>query len=139
MSVVTQIIAELRQTANGAHVLDDWLGAGGMPVPLHQAELRSAACLYGTKMGAPCQFNVAPKWWERFFKDPVAIAIRGHLEVKNNIGLRLSKEDDLHICGVCGCCLPLKLFVPIEHIKAHHKPEHQYPPHCWVRKEMEMT
>lgn len=137
MSVISQIISELRNDANGAAVLEDWLGAGGEPVPLHQAELRSGQCLYGAPNGTRCPHNRAPKWWERFFKDPIAQAIKRHIEVKQQIGLKLSKEDDLHMCARCGCCLQLKTWVPIEHIKAHHKPEHLYPDWCWIKREME--
>ncbi len=137
MSVLNQIISELRQTANGAAVLDDWLGVGANPVPLHQAELRASTCLSG-RGGRPCQYNRAPNWWQRFVTDPIAKAIRGHLEVKNGIGLRVEKEESLHMCSRCGCCLALKVHVPIEHIKAHHKPEYQLPAWCWQLKEMEM-
>jgi len=136
MSVVTQIILELRQTTQGAKVLNDWLGEGGAPVPLHQAEQRSGECLYGNN-GKPCPHNRAPKWWERMFKDPIAHEIRKQLEIKNQIGLKLSKEDDLHMCDQCGCCISLKAHVPIKHIKAHHNPDHAYPDWCWIKKEME--
>jgi len=138
MNVISQIIMELRQTADGAAVLDDWLGEGGEPVPLHQAELRTTSCLTGDN-GKPCRFNRAPKWWEKMFKDPIAAAIRKHIAIKNQIGLHLSHEKDLHMCSRCGCCLLLKPFVPIEHIKAHHRPEIEYPPYCWIAKEMEQS
>lgn len=132
MSVITQIISELRQTANGAAVLNDWLGDGGLPVPMPQAEARSFIC-------KTCPLNVAPGWWHKFFLDPIAKAIRKTISIKNQIGLVLSCEEELHMCKACGCAPKLKVHVPIEHIKAHHKPEHKYDPRCWVTKEMEQS
>lgn len=129
-SLIRQLIDEARQTANGAAVLDDWLGAGGLPVAQPHAEARATIC-------AECPFNIEAGWWHRFFKDPIARAIRRHIEVKNQIGLTVSVEESMHMCKACGCATKLKVWVPIEHIKAHHKPEHNYAPRCWVPKEME--
>ncbi len=130
MSLVAQIISEFRQTANGAEIIDDWLGAGGMPVPLPHAEARAFLC-------KTCPMNVSPNWWHIFFTNPIARAIRRTIEIKNQIGLSVSCESDLAMCRGCGCTTKLKIHVPIEHIKAHHKPEHKYDPRCWVTKEME--
>ena len=130
MSVVTQIILELRQTTQGAKVLNDWLGEGGFPVSQSQAEARAFIC-------KTCPLNVHPNWWNKFFKNPIAKAMRQHLVVKNHIGLQVTGEDALHVCRPCGCALPLKVFVPIKHIQAHHKPEHTYDPRCWIPSEME--
>lgn len=129
-SVVTQLITELRQTADGASVLNDWLGDGALPVDAQLANNRANIC-------RNCPFHVEPNWWHRVFKDPVARAIRKHIEVKNKVGLSVLFEEFMAMCSRCGCATRLKVWTPIEHIKAHHKPEHNYPAECWVKKEME--
>ncbi len=130
MSLAAQIISEFRQTANGAAIIDDWIGSGGMPVPLPHAEARAFIC-------KSCPLNVSRNWWHTFFTNPIARAIRKTVEIKNQIGLSVSCEDELGMCKGCGCAIKLKVHVPIEHMKAHHKPEYKYDPRCWVTKEME--
>lgn len=130
MNVLTQLIHELRQTANGAAVLNDWLGEGGMPVPLPQAEARAFIC-------KGCPLNVSPNWWHKFFTDPIARTIRKTITLKNQIGVLVSCEQDMAMCKACGCATRLKVHVPIQHIKAHHKPEYSYDARCWVLSEME--
>lgn len=131
MNLINQIIHELRQTSDGAFVLNDWLGDGGLPVPLPHAEARAFIC-------KGCPMNTAAGWWHRFFTNPIARAIRKTLTIKNQIGLQVSCEKDLAMCRSCGCATALKVHVPIKHIKAHHKPEHKYDERCWVTKEMEL-
>src|SRR5260221_12430720 len=131
MSVIIQIIHELRQTKNGAAILDDWLGDGGLPVSLPQAEARAFIC-------KSCPLNVSPNWWHKFFMDPIARAICQTISIKNQIELKLSSEEEVHMCKGCGCAIKLKVHVPIKHIKAHHKPEHKYDERCWVTKEIEL-
>lgn len=131
------VIESLRQTATGIAILKDWLGDGANPVALEAAEQRAGVCTTGNN-GEPCPLNVEPKWWERS-KLGIAEIIRNHLEVKNEMNLRVSSEELLHMCRACGCALPLKVHVPIEHIKDHIKPEmmERLVPYCWIRKELE--
>lgn len=120
-------------------VLIDWLGAGGIPVDSALAENRAQTCISGFG-GKPCPRNRSPKWWE-FAKEPIAQAILGTLEAKTTMNLRVSSEDNLHMCDVCGCCLPLKVWVPIHHVVQHSTAAElaEFPDHCWIKKETETS
>ena len=133
------LLDEIRKTVDGAQTLKDWIG-DGVPVRQEHANGRAMACLAGNN-GLPCPHNKAPKWWERFFKDPVAGFIRRQLEVKNRMKLTTPHDESIHMCSICGCCLTLKVWTPIGHIKAH-TPNHllgQFPIYCWQRREMDLT
>lgn len=121
----------LNQLADGARIGAEWFGDGGQPVQLSLAMHRAEVCML-------CVENRAPGWWDKHFKDPIAQTIREHLAAKNQVGLSVPQEDRLHMCRACGCCLKLKVHVPIKHIKAHFKPEnhHKYPAFCWIINEM---
>lgn len=120
----------VQRTVIGARILADWLGAGGGPVDNALAESRAAIC-------RSCPENSHPRWWESH-NNAIALAMREMLELKNEIGYSVSQEDKLHLCRACGCCLKLKVHVPIEHIKAHTLPDavDKYPDHCWIRNEL---
>lgn len=120
------MIEELHRTAAAAPIIADWLGEGGKPVEQNLAEMRAFICEL-------CPENAAPGWWDRF-KTAIALAIRAALEVKHSMKLELSNEDKLHMCRVCGCCLRLKCWVPLEHLADHTSPEQltKFPHSCWI-------
>lgn len=123
----------IRHTATGFAIITEWLGAGGRPVPVIQAESRAATC-------AVCPKNITGKWLSRLKKE-VADRIREHLAVKNGVGLIVSNEERLGFCEQCGCVNSLKVWTPIDHI-LHHTPQHtvlEYPDRCWIRKELTST
>jgi hypothetical protein len=126
----------VQETVTGLTVLKEWLGDGGVPVSREQAEFRSTSCTTGC-FGEPCPLNIEPNWWGRV-KHKVADAIKEHLEVKNGIGLAVDKESELHMCKVCGCCLPLLVWVPTDHLAKRMTPQEllNYPHFCWKRKEL---
>lgn len=113
------------------NVLLEWLGSGGKPVPKEQAEKRSVYCL-------TCPKNVAPLWWEKMTKDPIAQAMKTQLELKHSMDMSVSNEDKLGICRVCGCCLPLKVFVSLKHIQEHTPDDvmKSFPAWCWIKLEL---
>ena len=126
------IIDEIRATASGAATLNDWLGEGGVPVADWQAEARAETC-------EQCPLNREPFWWEHA-KNKIAETVKERLVTKNKMDLRVSNEDDLGICKPCGCVLPLKVWVPIKHIRDHTSPEvfEALPQtNCWLRAELE--
>jgi len=110
-------------------VLLNWLGAGGKPVDKQIAEERAAICI-------TCPKNVALRWWEAMTKDPIAEAMRVALEVKHGMVISTSKDEQLGVCQICGCCLPLKVHVPMEHIKDVLKDNSfsDAPDYCWIKK-----
>lgn len=130
------IIEELRRDVEGAKLLADWLGDGGEPVSQIVAEQRASVCAFGDG-GYPCGLNREANWWDRV-KHKIADTIRAELEIKHQLALKVSSENALHMCASCGCALPLKVWTPTKHLKAH-TPAHvidKTPPFCWMRKEL---
>ncbi len=123
------LLAAIRRTAAGAALLTDWLGEGGDPVSQEQSNARAAICLN-------CPNNKEPGWWDRH-SDVIASAIRRTLAIKNDLEYSVALEEDMGMCRVCGCALPLKLHVPTKHIKSHMTPElsQKYPDFCWQKTE----
>lgn len=129
-------IKELKQDATGAVILADWLGEGGHPVDHEISDRRSESCLMSDN-SKPCPHNTAPEWWEKP-KDAIALMIRKQLAIKHRMDLYGLYEGALHMCDLCGCCLKLKIHVPIEHIRNHTDLETlaKYPDYCWIKKEL---
>lgn len=124
------LLSAIRHTSAGAAILTDWLGEGGVPVSQGQSNARADVC-------AICPENRAPGWWN-YHADAIASWIRRCLAIKNDLGYRVDKEDLLAMCRKCGCSNPLKVHVPISHIRRHitDKQLLDYPPYCWQRKEL---
>jgi len=101
----------------------DWLGSGGQPVVPELAQARASIC-------ETCVENRAPRWWE-VVKDPVADCILELLEVKTAMNLRVENEEKVNMCRVCGCCIRLKVWVPIQHVSQNKE---KFPEHCWIRR-----
>ncbi len=108
-------------------VLTSWLGAGGQPVEKSEAQRRSEICL-------KCPLNVEPKWWERMTKNPIAEAIRVTLELKHGMNLSVEGEDKCGVCKICGCALPLKIWVGMEHIRNQVGNLQDAPAFCWMKE-----
>lgn len=132
------LIEKIRNDIEGAAILRDWLGDGS-PVHPIVAEARASRCTTGNN-GNPCPMNVEPNWWDRV-KNDIAEWIRYELELKNRMDLKVPQEEQLSMCGACGCCLKLKVWTPIKHIKDHLAPEKlaKTPTYCWMRAEISDT
>jgi hypothetical protein len=130
------LLEEFRNDVEGLKLLNDWLVSGGDTVSQIHAEHRAITCTMGAN-GDPCPLNKEPGWWDRA-KSIIANTIKMQLEMKQHLKLRVSSEEGLAMCSACGCCLKLKVFTPIEHIKAHTSPENiaKTPGYCWMRQEM---
>ena len=127
----------LKNDMTGAALLFDWLGDSGAVQPL-VAELRSRRCLYGDG-GKPCPMNLAPNWWERHIKEPIAQWIKGELELKANMDLTIEDEDKLNMCQCCGCAIRLKIWCKRDLLRSHIPQEqvNKTPPWCWIRQELQ--
>lgn len=136
-SRLVNLLAEIRNDIEGAKLLADWIGDGGMPVDHEHAERRAQMCAFGDD-GFACPMNVEPNWWDRI-KSQIANTIKSELEIKNALELRVASENVLHMCKCCGCAMPLKVWVPIKHIKEHTTPGQfeAAPSWCWIRRELE--
>lgn len=131
------VIDEILKTADGAMLVRDWLGKDAVTVSRSLAEQRSVACTMGDN-GKRCHLNVEPGWWDRI-KNMIAETIRRQLAIKNKMELKVTREDELFMCRGCGCCLKLKVWVPLEHIKSHTSAKQlkSMPSWCWIRMEIE--
>jgi hypothetical protein len=131
------LLAEIRETKQGIETLSDWLGKGLMHVSQETADHRSLSCIQ-SDTGEPCPHNKAPHWWE-CHKGAIADAIKAQIEIKEKIRLKTTFDDSLHMCAICGCCLKLKVWVPIDTVADHTAPDHmqKYPSFCWQRKGIE--
>lgn len=122
MNPITEII-------NAAAVLKDWLGEGGDAVPVEMANRRSETCLH-------CPNHRGVHWWEHA-KQSLAKSIAEQIVIKNQMGVRLEREQDMGICNACGCVLVLKCHVPLKHILAHtdENTMKAFDSKCWIRQE----
>lgn len=116
------IPGRIAQDAKAMRTLAEWLGEGGLPVMREQAALRAKTCM-------ECPHN----WTQRVSLEmSVAKVIRDSNKVRSAIGAELDDESRIGTCGICGCYLPLKIWVPLKHLAP--KPG-EFPDHCWATKE----
>ena len=119
------LIHRVASIPRGAEVIWNWLGEGGITVAQEEAQRRANICLNcpGNNVGG-------------ILKESLAEMVKRHIEVKNNLGLRVYGEKSLGECEVCLCQLRLKVWVPIELVKKHmlsDEPEKfkSVNPQCW--------
>lgn len=129
-------VEEIKNGISGVAALHDWLGDSGQPVSKMVAEFRSHRCVTGDN-GSPCPLNKEPNWWDRI-KGVIADWIKKELEIKNDMNLQVSNEDQINMCAACGCCLRLKVWVPTEHVRKHTTKAQlaKMPAYCWIKKEL---
>jgi hypothetical protein len=127
---------ELKTDAKALALLKDWLGDGLTHVTREKADHRALACLRGNE-GNPCPHNIEPNWWNRV-RHVIASVIKNQLFLKDKLGMTTTFEKELGMCGICKCCLALKVNVPIEHIRKHTTPETSaaFPEYCWQACEL---
>jgi hypothetical protein len=130
------ILTAIRQTIKGGSVIDDWLGAGGQPVSQEVADQRAQCCISGND-GGTCPHNKAPLWWEKA-KGSIAQAILDMLAIKNEVAMEVHQEEKLSMCSQCGCCLKLKVWTPLIHVRKvlDQKTVTELPRFCWMKKEI---
>lgn len=116
---------QARSIPRGLEVIKNWLGEGGTVVHEILAQKRANICL-----ACPCNQKGS------ILKAAFAEAVRFHLEVKNQLGIRVQGEKSLGECSVCMCQLRLKVHVPIETVHRHMMPGEreillEKAPQCW--------
>lgn len=126
---VAALVVAIRRTSDGARILDDWLGAGGLPADPALAESRSVVC-------EPCPNNVKGDW-KALVTGAVAEAVLEQRRVKTQLNITVSNEDNLGTCAVCLCHLALKVHVPMAHIQKYTSDAiwSELPEFCWMKKE----
>lgn len=121
---------KVTKIANGAQIIRDWLGSGGIAVDRTLAQSRADVCLT-----CPCNQSGSG------LTDAVANAIKEHVQLKNTMGMRVKGEKSLQQCSICLCSIRLKIWCPSEHIAAHTSQEElaKFPEVCWIGKEIRQT
>jgi hypothetical protein len=125
------VIAGLKRAAAGTAVVLDWLGAGGNPVAQELAEKRAAICV-------DCKKNVPGDWYTVAPAEIIRQGVKAWQALKgSSFAFQNSQGEKLKSCDVCKCLMPLKIFVPLEHITAKTKPDvmAELPEWCWIKKE----
>lgn len=112
------------QIVNGAKVLVDWIGHGGVTVDTEIAQFRADICL-------KCPMNVRD--WP--FLESVATAIKKQIGLKNHLQLRVTGEKGLHFCSGCGCVNKLKIWLPLEKILPEPEERGNFDERCWLLTE----
>lgn len=123
---LAKVVQGVKRSATGSRIINDWFGAGGLPVPIEQANKRANVCV-------TCPLNNMDNDW--FFGIPksVAVAIHEQLKVKNQMTLKVDQEAKIGACDACGCHLPLAVHVPISHIvnQTRKSEWNDLPAYCW--------
>lgn len=118
-----------KRAAGGIKLVIDWLGQGAKSVPVPVAQARAEVCVQ-------CPLNQDGNFWQRL-EAASAEALRKTIEIKNDMQLRTSLDEQLKSCQACDCFNPLKVWVPLPHINKHMSAETRarLHPSCWVLKE----
>jgi hypothetical protein len=118
---VARAAARLRQTAQGARILAEWLGDGGKPVDRQLAQDRIDTC-------NRCIHNKPTD--ARSINKAVAEAILEQEQARNDLAMFLYGEGLAGTCEVCGCYLKLKAWVPLNYLGNQEMPDN-----CWISRE----
>lgn len=121
--------APFTRVVAGASVISRWLKSGADAVPASQSESRARTC-------AGCPLNEKGDW-TTWFSLPAANAIRSFLTLRKEWNLATSFDDQLNMCGACGCVLTLKVHMPLKDFIDDMKPEDKDAlwDQCWIRSE----
>ncbi len=129
------VVAGIKNASAGLSLAVDWLGDELYPVDLKVAEERAAICVKGDG-GNPCPKNGDPNWLEKL-TGAAAEEIRSLMGLKNEMSLRTTLDKQLHVCRVCGCHLPLKVWVNSDYVKKKLTDDQraELPIFCWMLQE----
>lgn len=118
LGVVSRFLERLKNDAKGAATLLRWLGSGGNPVEPAVAANRAQACLR-------CPHNQPGGAVETV----IAEEILEQTALRKQLSMSVPGEPGLKTCDLCGCHLPLKVWVP-----GPFNLEGR-PPWCWQKPE----
>jgi len=105
--VVERFWNRFKNDARGLAILGRWIGDGAVPVDQSVADERARACLRGNG-GNTCPHNQPGGHIET----AIAEEILAQTSFRKEIKLVVPGEPGLKTCELCGCHLPLKVWVP---------------------------
>lgn len=124
----------LGHSITGAHTLADWL-PNAQPVAPELSEQRASICA-----SCPKNSENVPNHkgnWLNLFTEYASRLVRRQLQERKKLNLSTSKDDQLGLCLICECPLPLKLHVPHGTIvnNLRQGDYEKLPDHCWIKTE----
>lgn len=127
---VAELVDAVRRFSVGSRTMADWIGDGAFPVSNDLADARASTC-------AACPMNKVHDDPLSSLSAAVAEAVKSHTHAKRQLKLHLKQEDSISTCSVCGCHLPLKVWVPHRHIARTQSQSTRLalPKTCWMRSE----
>lgn len=121
-------VGRVRNVAAGVGLLLDWIGPTAKAVPSELAEQRASICVL-------CPLNGRGGILD-FFTVEAAKVIHTQLQIRTEMELKTSVDEQLGICRACSCWLPLKVHVPMEFILSHTSEDTKtkLDPRCWITR-----
>lgn len=123
---VAEVAAGIKTAAHGAAAILDFWNSKEPPVEKALAERRAEIC-------AACPQNGPGAW---FIEAPSEL-IRKALASRGDLKLETPSDDKLQSCQVCKCLMKLKVWINLNFILQHTKPEvmNAFPKvNCWIAK-----
>lgn len=111
LSQLSAVAAKAKNIWAGLRTVGEWIDANGPTVSQEQAEARAAVCV-------ACPLNGAGTF-DKWFVAPAAAAIKRQVEKLQARSISTSQDEKLGICEGCTCAMKVKVWVPVEFIKAH--------------------
>jgi len=123
------LFAKAKAVAAGVRTLVSWADDGAPTVLVTTANMRAEVCV-------ACPLN-GKGGLETYFTVPAQNAIKAQLERKRTMKLETPLDDRLGVCTACDCPLPLKIWLPLDHILAKMPAESKAAlhPDCWILSE----
>lgn len=118
------VLDQIAHIPHGASVIAEWLG-DPVVCSREEAQARADVCLECPKNKPGIGISKA-----------VALAVKQHLAVKNQLNLRVEGEKQLQTCEACGCVLRLQIWLPGGKVANELTVEEieQLPKQCWKLK-----
>lgn len=120
------IIEQAKSWPHGLSLISDWLGSDAKVVHPETAQARANICLQCPKHDSKSSVTGA-----------MAGVFKRLLEYKSKLGLRVSGEKQLGLCGVCSCACRLKIWQTHDRVCSQSTETElkSYPSNCWILTE----
>jgi len=125
-----RLLGRVKNVVAATPVIVEFIASKEEAVPIKVATERSEICF-------SCPFNEKPKSLLDLFTTSASEAIRKSLETLRGWNLGVPNSDQLGVCSRCLCPLRMKIFMPINRIRAKLSEDvrEQLPDYCWIISE----